>query len=264
MIKNSQRQSGSALIIVVVVVIVAIFATLAFVFWKNISGNKSSQTTQITTQPQKAEVAPCDSDPSIVEEGDVFCSLAVGIKLAVPSVFEGKFAKADNYEVFKGTVDYTDRVSDGSSDLVYSAVISGNDNLTLTIAKEPLRSGYVDVSHMLQGTYYDTETGLLSNTTTPLRNYNSATDSYTTSGEYAVAATVPSFIVNGIKIYHGSDGDAGVRVETYFAVINDNIVKIILRHNAYMGPEENDPSTINSDQVFSELDSAIKKIEVVH
>lgn len=257
MVKKSKKQTGSVHIIIVIIV-VAIIAALGFVAWKNFLAPKDVQPIAEVSQTKGSD---CGS--VAVEVDATFCSKEIGIELKVPSIFYGKFEKTDNYEIFKGTVDYTTRTSAGNSDVVYSAVITGSDEFTFSIAKEPLRSGYVDVGHMLQGTYYDTETGLLSLTTSPTRNYNSATDSYTTSGEYAVADTVPSFVVDGVKFYHGSASDAGARHETYFAVVNGSIVKIILKYAAYMGPAENDPSTIDADQVFDELDEAVKAVKLI-
>jgi hypothetical protein len=258
MIKNSQRRAGSAHIVIIVILAIAIIGALGFVAWKNFLSPHDSRPAIKVSQTKGSK---CEND--VVEKNGTFCSEEIGIKLKVPTVFDGKFEKTSNYEIFKGTVDYTTRTSAGHSDIVYSAVITGNDEFTFTIAKEPLRSGYVDVDHMLRSTYYDTKTGLLSLTTSPIRNYSSTTDSYVTSGEYAVADTVPSFVVNGVKFYHGSDRDAGARYETYFAIVNGSIVKIKLTHGGYIGPEENDPSTIDADQVFSELNNAIKSVELI-
>ena len=258
MIKNSQTQTGSAHIFIIVVFIIAILSVLGFVVWDNFLAPKDIPPAKEVSQTKASK---CES--AVVEENGVFCSKEIGIKLRVPQVFEDKFKKTDNYEVFKGTVDYSTRVSAGESNIVYSAIITGNDEFTLTIAKEPLRSGYVDVGHMLQGTYYDIDTGLLSLVTTPVRNYNSTNDSYTTSGNYAVGETVPSFVVDTVKFYHGTVGDAGARYETYFAVVNGSIVKITLKHGGYIGPEENDPSTIDAEQVFHELESDMKQIQLI-
>jgi hypothetical protein len=255
MVKNSRKQSGSISFTVIVFIVAALLGALGFIFWKNMS--QTQGTTNNTSETF------CKDSKDLTAASGAFCSDEIGIKLTVPEVFYGKFEKTDNYEIFKGTVDYTTRTTAGYSDVVYSAVITRNDDFTLTVARESLRSGYVDVGHMLQGTYYDTETGLLSLATSPTQNYNSTTDSYAASGEYAVADTVPSFIVGGVRFYHGSLADAGSRIETYFAVINDSIVKIKLAHAGYMGPTENGPSTIDADQVFSDLDNAIKRIEQI-
>ncbi len=260
MINNSFGQKGNAHVVIIIILVLAIIGVLGFIAWQNFLAPKDVQPTAQVSVNQTKE-SDCESGD--IEKDGTFCSEEMGIKLKVPAVFDGKFEKTDNYEIFKGTVDYTTRTSAGNSDVVYSAVITGSDEFTLSVAKEPLRSGYVDVGHMLQGTYYDTETGLLSLTTSPIRNYNSATDSYTVSGEYTVSDTVPSFVVDGVKFYHGSIGDAGMRYETYFAVIKDSFVKIMLKHSGYMGPAENDPSTIDADQVFDELDDAVKGIELI-
>lgn len=260
MTKNPQTQTGSAHIIIIVILIVAIIGALGFVIWNNFLAPKDDQPNPKVSQTKDNK---CEGDT--VEKNGTFCSHEMGIKFKVPTVFEGKFEKTDNYEIFKGTVDYTARTSAGNSDIVYTAAITGNEEqLTLTIAKEPLRSGYVDVGHMLQNTYYDAETGLLSLITAPTRSYNSTTDSYTTTSEYAIAGTVPSFVVDGVKFYHGSVGDGGARYETYFSVVHGSIVKIKLTHSGHMAAVENDPSRIDAGQVFNELDDAVKNIELIH
>ncbi len=258
MIKQCQRQTGSTHVVIIGILVVVIIGVLGLLAWKNFLAPQNVKTPAVVS---RTEDSNCEG--SIVEKNGTFCSEEIGIRLKVPAIFDGKLKKTDNYEIFKGTVDYKTRTPAGNSDVVYSAVITGSDKFSFSIAKEPLRSGYVYVEHMLQSTYYDAETSLLSLTTSPKSSYNSATDSYTTSGEYAVADEVPSFVVNGVKFYYGSSGDAGVRIETYFAVINGSIIKIKLTHNGYMGPEENDPSTIDADQVFNELDKAVKTIELV-
>ena len=257
MLMNSRKQEGSALVVVIVIIAVAVLGTLGYVVWNNFIAPKNAP-----SEEQKAQTKDgCESDA--VEKSGTFCSEDVGIEFKIPTVFEGKIKQTDNYEVFKGTVDYTTRTSAGNSEVVYSAVITGTDEFTLSIAKEPLRSGYVDVGHMLQGTYYDVQTGLLSNVTSPTYEYDSTTDTTITTGEYSVGETVPSFTAQGMKVYKGIIGDAGTRIETYFIVINESIVKITLNHGAFMGPQEDDPSTIDADEVFSELDAAIKDLKLV-
>jgi hypothetical protein len=259
MLKTSHSQTGSAHVVIIVIIVVGLLGALGFVAWKNFFAPKDNE--PIVTEAVQTKDAECEAD--VIEKNGVFCSKEIGIKLKVPTIFEGKFKKVDNYEIFKGTVDYATSTSAGTSDVVYSAPITGTDAFTLTIAKEPLRSGYVDIGHSLQGTYFDMGTGLLSLTTSPIQSYDSATGVSTASGEYAVADTVPSFVVDGVRFFQGSLGDAGLRVETYFAVVNNNIVKIKLTNNGYMGDPADDPSTIDAEQVFSELDNAIKAIELI-
>ncbi len=263
MIKASLNQKGSAHIVIIIILVVVTLGTLGYVVWNNFLAPKNNQSAE-NTNTSEVETEPCkDNDGSFEKDGTI-CSEDLGIKFSTPTIFENKFKQAENYEIFKGTVDYTTRTSAGNSDIVYSAIITGIDEFTLTIAKEPLRSGYVNVGHALQGTYYDMDTGLLSLTNSPTSSYNSATDTSTTSGVYSVGETVPSFMVGDTKFYHGNVGDAGLREETYFAVVNGSFVKIKLSHSAYMGPSENDPSTIDADPVFKELESAIKNIELIN
>lgn len=259
MLKKSQKQSRSALVILVIILMVVVVGSLGFVAWTKFSEPK--QTAPVAEQSAPVVVADCEAGG--VEKNSTFCSEEIGVKFAVPTVFDGKFKKADNYEIFKGTIDYATRTTAGTSDIVYSAVISGSDNYTLTVAKEPLRSGYVDVGHSLQSTYYDAETGLLSLTNSPPLNYDSATGTYTSSGETTPGDAVPSFMIGDTKFYHGTIGDAGTLYDTYFAVIKGSIVKIKLAHGAYMGPPETDPTTIDYKQVFNEFNEALKNIEVL-
>jgi len=261
MIKHSQRQTGSALVVLIIVIVVAIIGALGWVAWNNFF--VSSNDSQLATETQQVDAKPCGDDDAIMEKDGFFCSDQIGIRLAIPGILAGKFQKTDNYEIFKGTVDYTTRASAGNSDVVYTSVLAGSDNFTLTIAKEPLRSGYVDVAHANQSTYYDKGTGVLSNVTSPTKSYDSTNDTYVTSGSYAVASPVPSFEVAGTKIYHASVGDAGTRIETYFMVINSSIVKIKLTNNGYMGAPENDPTTIDAAKIFDEFDASVKKIELI-
>jgi len=260
MIKNSRNDSGSVFIVGVIVVAVVILGAVGYVAWNKFF---AADTKQETTQQDNAVTKPCGNNVGVIEHDGVVCSEDIGVKFKSPSIFNDKFKKNDNYEIFKGTIDYGTRASAGNSDVAYSAVIAGTDNFTLTIAKELLRTGYVGVYHGLQNTFYDAGTGILSNVESPMTTYNSANDSSTTTGTYKLGKEVPSFIADGVKFYKGSNGDAGQTGEMYFAVINGSIVKIELKHGAYMGPDSDDPSTIDPKPVFDQLDEAIKNIEII-
>ena len=258
--KNSQNQDGSVLIIGVIVIAVVILGAVGYVAWNKFF---AADTKQETTQQDDAVTKPCENNEGTIEQDGFICSEDIGVKFKSPTIFNDKFQKNDNYEIFKGTIDYATRTSAGSSDVAYSAVISGTDNFTLTIAKELLRTGYVDVYHGLQTTFYDAQTGVLSTVESPMTTYNSADDSSTTTGTYKLGKEVPSFVVDGIKFYKGSNGDAGQTGEMYFMVINGSIVKIELKHGGYIGPDSDDPSTIDPKPVFDQLDEAIKNIKII-
>ncbi len=259
------EQTGFAHAFLIIGLIVTLVGALGFIFWQNYIEKDSTRSTSNSNNTQPVDSSdPCEGQEGIAAGTNTFCSPQVGIKLQLPSIFLSKLNKTTNYEVFKGGLDPSTKISAGSSNIVYSAAITGNDDFTFTIANEPLRSGYAGVGHGLQETYYDVETGLLSNTKFPTRTYDSATDSYKTSGEFSIAATVPSFMADNVKVYRGTVGDAGTTIRTYFMVINENIVKIELRHVGYMGPTENDPSTVDSEQIFNELDAGVKDIEVLN
>ena len=242
---------NNVLVTVVIILVVIFIGVLGYFVWGKFVSK--DDTPQSTTGTNQSTSVTCTTPEGSIEKDGVVCSEEIGIKFKTPTIFEGKFEKIDNYEVFKGGTDPRIRTSVGESNVVYEAAISGTDNFKLTIAKEPLRTGYVNVGHQLQNTFYDTDTGLLSNVNTPTDDDSS----------FTVGDTVPSFDVNGVKFYHGSVGDAGARIETYFAVIDGSIVRIMLSYTGYMGPEENNPSTIDADQVFNDLDAAVKNLTLI-
>jgi hypothetical protein len=260
MIKKSRKDSGSIFIIGVIFMTVVILGAVGYVAWNKLF---TPGTKQETTQQNNTAAKPCKNNEGAIEKDGVVCSEDIGVKFKSPTIFNDKFKKNDNYEIFKGTIDYGTRTSAGYSDVAYSAVIAGTDNFTLTIAKELLRTGYVGVYHGLQNTFYDAGTGILSNVESPMTTYNLANDSSTTTGTYKLGKEVPSFVADNIKFYKGSNGDAGQTGEMYFAVINGSIVKIELKHGAYMGPDSDDPSTIDPKPVFDQLDEAIKNIKII-
>jgi hypothetical protein len=84
------------------------------------------------------------------------------------------------------------------------------------------------------------------------------------SGEYSIGEALPSFTVDGVTLYKGRDGDAGVEQSIYLAVINKKIVKIQLVHSERLGgPDASDPTTIDADKVFAEFEQSIKSLKVL-
>jgi hypothetical protein len=260
--RKNKSQTGSAQIVIVIVVVAALVGTLGFVFWNNFL-NKKADVAQTNATKAKVEESCAGTQNTAAEKG-VFCSEELGVKVTVPSIFTNKLVKAANYEVFKNpTLNPDSKQSAGMSENVYSAAISGNDNFTFTIAQEPLRTGYVGVSHMLQNTYYDQADATLTLVKSPTRHYDSATGTYTTTGSYSKGEVVPSFTADGVRFFKGTVGDAGQTENTYFGVVKGKIIKISLKHTGYMGDPSHDPSTINADNVFAELDTAVKALKVV-
>lgn len=257
--RKTNTQTGSAHVVIIAVIIVALLGALGFVFWNNFM-KKDTVVTQNENKPKPESF--CLDKENVAAEGGAFCSEKIGIKLAVPSIFVNKLAKADNYEVFEGSLDPKDKKSAGTSEQVYQAVLSGNDNFTLTIAQEPLRSGYVGVGHLLQNTYFDKTTGELTLVKTPTRMYDAATGTYTTTGDYSNGDAVPSFMVSGIRFFKGQIGDAGTVENTYFGVVGGKIIRISLKHVGYMGNPADDPSTIDAEPVLDALDKAVRVMKI--
>lgn len=258
--QKHNSQAGGAHIIIIVGVVIVLLGALGYVFWNNSINKKEAVVPQVENKPAAKEF--CAPGENVAAEKGTFCSEDMRIKFTVPGIFVDKLAKIDNYPVFEGPLDPHAKKSAGTSELAYQAKITGNDNFTLTIAKEPLRTGYVDVPHLLQGTYFDQATGELTRVNMPTLNYDSRTGTYAQSGEDTKGEAVPSFVVDDVRFYRGTNGDAGITENVYFAVINNKIVKISLKHQGYMGDPAKDPTTIDADKVFEELDKAIKTIKV--
>lgn len=257
--RKNKSETGSAHIVILSLVVVALIGTLGFVFWNNFT-KKDTHTSKKETTSNAEKF--CTDGQDVTAKNDTFCSTDVGIKFTVPSIFAGKLVKADNYEVFQGPLDPNAKTSAGSSENVYKATISGNDNFTLTVAQEPLRTGYVDMQHSLQPTYYDQSTGVLTLVKAPINTYNSATDTYVTTGSYSKGDAVPSSSIDSIRFFKASNGDAGQTESAYFGVVNNKIVKISLKHSAYMSDPAKDPSTIDSDKVFNEFANNMKALTI--
>lgn len=253
-----KSQTGSAHAVIIIVLVIALLGVLGFVFWNNFLKKEPAAQTEPT--PTAREFCS-DGENTTATEG-IFCSQEMGIKFDVPSIFTNKLTKADNYQVFQGPLDPNSKTSAGMSENVYRATISGTDNFTFTIAQEPLRTGYVDVEHKLQGTYYDQATSELTLVNAPTRQYDSATETTTTTGTLGKGEVVPSFNVGDVRVFKGKIGDAGQVKNTYFAVIKGKIIKITLLNEGYIGNPDNDPTTIDASKVFEELDTALKSLKV--
>jgi hypothetical protein len=259
--KSVNDERGSLHIILIIIATIAVIGSLGFVFWSNfLSKNRVVEHT-VTPPSSKAF---CLKDENITASKGVFCSEEIGIKLAIPSFLTGKLTKVDNYEIFQGGLDYNTRESAGHSERVYRASITGDDNFTLTIAQEPIRTGFVDVGYKLSSTYYDRETGDLTLVDSLGSYYDSTTDKYTPLGNtYSKGEVVPSFYVDNIRVFEGGLGDAGMVANTYFFVIGKKIVKISLHYSDYMGPVATDPTTIDADGVFEEFKNSIRNIKTI-
>lgn len=257
--RKNISQIGSAHVAVIVVLVVALIV-LGFVFWNSFL-KKETTVSQAEDKPQVKGF--CSNGENAAAENGTFCSKEIGVKFTVPSIFVNKLVKIDNYEVFEGPLDPNAKKSAGASENVYRATISGNDNFVFTVAQEPLRTGYVGVAYMLQGTYYDQATGDLTLASGPTNHYDSTTNTFTTTGSYSKGEVVPSFSADGARFFQGSIGDAGQVEHIYFGIINNKIVKISLKHAVYMGDPANDPTTIDAGKVFDELDKSIKALKVI-
>jgi hypothetical protein len=255
MIKNSQNQTGGVHIVIVVVLVVIIVGALGFVLWKNYLAPKVGPSTVETAQTEDSK---CESDD--VEVNGTFCSEEIGVMFKVPKAFSGKFEKTDNYEIFEGPMDNLEGTSAGKSLVFYKAtIISGQETLSLSVAKEPLRSGYASIGHSLQNTYFNATTGSLYLVKSPTNEYDSSTDTFKTEEGWSEGESVPSFDVSGTKIYYGKIGDAGVVEDGYLMTINDNLVIVKIKHTQ----NPMNASSLDSDSSFTDLNDNLKLIKVL-
>lgn len=258
--RKNKNQTGNVHAAIIVILVIVLVGALGFVFWKNFL-KKDISVSQ--TESKTTNNSPCSMKENVAAEDGTFCSKEMGVKFTVPSIFANKLTKVDNYEVFQGPLEPSNKVSVGFSENVFKGIINGKDNFTFTIAQEPLRSGYIGVNNALRNTYYDQNTGELTMVTTPTSSYDSATNTFITSGTYSKGEIIPSFDVGDVHFFKGSDGDAGQLENTYVGVVNNKIIKISLKNVAYIGPAADDPTTIDASKVFDELDKSIRILKVI-
>lgn len=242
---NKRNQQGSGLVVLIVILSLAIVGTLGYIFWdKYVNQPADTPTTSNNETPAAEEPkAKCaDGDDEKATSG-VFCSEEIGIKFMVPTIFKGDLKVAGNYAVTK---DF-DQKPAGKSEKVFQVKMSGNDKFTFTIAREALRSGYTGVGYKLQNAYYDAHSAKLG----------------LVGSDQKISEQVPSFKVGSTKVYKGTEGDAGVTGADYLAIVNRKIVIISIRNFGYIGPEEQDPTTIDAEKVFKELDTAVHAITIL-
>lgn len=261
--QKKTRKNGSIKSVFVIFGIVAIVSVLGFIVWNNFFTKDGVVISSSAEEPQPLTHKPCGDGEDERASVGVFCSEIIGVKLPIPAIFKGKIEKSANYEVYEGPVDPSSKVSAGRAENVFTAKLSGNDTLSLVIAQEPLRTGYIDVYHLLRQVYFDKSTGILSSVNTPVIHYDSATGTTTSSGSFSLEDPVPSVDVNGVRLFKATSGDAGLRRTVYVGVIKGKLVKIQLEHQAYMGNPAQDPSTVNPDNLFDEFYKEVEKLELI-
>lgn len=260
--KKHYSQTGSAHMVIIVGVVILLLGALGYVYWNNFLNTKQTAAPKVASPIAAKEF--CSAGENVAAENGVFCSDEMGIKFAVPSILTNKVTKSRDYPVHKGPLDYNARQDAGMSELTYAASVTGNDNFVFTVAKEPLRTGYLDVYQGLQNIYFDEKTAEFSLVNMPTRTYDSATDSYAQSSGFTMGEALPSFDVDGHKFYKGAGGDAGMTHNVYLAVVNSKIIVIQLVHSERLGgPDTNGPTRIDPNKVFDELDRSIRALQVI-
>jgi hypothetical protein len=256
MIKTSLHQKGSAHIVIIILV-VTIAGVLGFVFWQKFI--QSPPDTQVSQGKPPEKVDPLCAGDAIEQDG-IFCSKSIGVKFKIPEVFVGKFQKKENYDVYQGPMESAKGNLDGKSLEYYEAAItSGNETLSLSVAKEPLRTGYSSIGHALQRTYFDASSGDLYLVKGPSLKYDSATDTTKTIGGWSAGELVPSFKIGETKVYYGTVGDVGVSEGGYLMVVDSYLVIIEIKHSA--NPMET--PVLDGEKSFMDLNSNIKQLKVL-
>lgn len=233
----SQTQAGSVHLAIIIILVIALLAGLGFIFWKNSAMQTSSSSASPEVSQPTVNEEFCVSTDGLIEKDGIFCSESIGIQFKVPDEFIGKFAKAKNYDVTKGEMG-GEQVSAGKSLEVYEAKIAVGDeeDLSLSVAKEPLRNGYSSIGHMLQRTYFNATTKELT---------------------LVYGGEVTSFYIDGVKIYKGSIGDAGSTENGYLSVVKDNLVVVRIKHS--INPMED--SIIDFEKIFDSFDNNLQSVK---
>lgn len=256
MIKTSLNQKGSAHIAIIVILVVALIGALGFVFWQNFIQSSDYQNNQESVSEGMDERCAGDA----VEQNGIFCSETIGVEFSIPEVFVGKFQKKENYDVYEGPIESVEGSLAGKSLEYYEAVVTaGQETLSLSVAKEPLRSGYSSVDHALQRTYFDGVIGSLYLVNSPTQKYDSATDTMQTTGSWSAGESVPSFEVSETKVYYGRVGDAGTMEDGYLMVVNDSLVIILIKHTVGLA----DSPVLDYEKSFMDLNSYLKRLKVL-
>lgn len=250
------------MIVAIVIAVLAVLGGLGYVLYQNFLAPKESPVVaeQANDLPLEANIICADGEDEQASEG-IFCSVEMGIKFEVPEIFTNTLAVTDNYDVGQGPLDPDDSESAGTSDKLIEAVVEADGMYNFRIAMEPLRTGYIDVPHLLTGTYYDEDSHLLTGVNTPEIMYDAETDTTTRTGEYSIGDTVPSSTYGGVKVFKAVFGDAGTQIVTYVFESHEKLYKVTLNNTVPLGPETSyDYDVIEA--VFLEFDDRISTLEV--
>jgi hypothetical protein len=262
MVKNSSSQNGSAFVTIIVILTVAVIGVLSFVFLQNFTQSDEAKGNSIATE-EKFEQRPeqlCANTNHVTEAEGVFCSEDIGLEFKVPEIFKGKFQKAENYDIFEGSMEDPQGTYAGKSIVNYEAVIKPEqETLSLSISKEPLRSGRSSIGHALRSTYFNSNDRSLYFVEGDTSEYDSSTDSYRITQNGYAGEPIPSFKVENMRIYHGKTGDAGVVEDGYLMVVDDQLVIIKIKHAANPMNE----NTIDYEKPFAELNRNIKQLRAL-
>ncbi len=201
-----------------------------------------------------AKVA-CQSGEDTSASSGMFCSEDMGFKLFVPKLFVGNLVKAGNYQVYRGGLNPGAKTAAGTSLHVYRATGVSNGTFTLTIAQEPMRTGYIDMYHAGQNTYFDAATKTLSKVNAPTIQYSQTTPA--TPGAFTKGDPIPSFLSGTVKYYEGATGDAGQRDVAYMTIVGDTIVKISLETTTQAA------QNAATKAVFEELNKSLRTLQVL-
>jgi hypothetical protein len=263
MVKNSSSQNGSAFVIIIVILTVAVIGALSFVFWQNFIQSGEVKSNSSATQEkveQKPEQLCANNNNQVTEADGVFCSEDIGLEFKVPEIFKGKIQKAENYDIFEGSIEDPRGTHAGKSIVNYEAVIKfEQETLSLSISKEPLRSGRSSIGHALRSTYFNSNDRSLYFVEGVMSEYDSSTNSYRVTQKGYAGEPIPSFKVENMRVYHGKIGDAGVIEDGYLMVVDDYLVIIKIKHAANPMNE----TTIDYEKPFADLNSFIKQLRVL-
>lgn len=237
---HHNQQGGTLVIVSVIVLVLALLGSLGFIFYQNFIEKKSDETVQTDkTESTETKEEACESSAA----DGVFCNKDIGVSLAVPAILKGKFAVANNYDVYQGVIDASVA---GQSIAVYEATVTapfstdGSEFIKEKIALEPKRGtmafdGYFKF-------YYNDQTNVLA-----------------PYSEQDAAGKVEESTIGGVKAYKYVMADAGFVGYYYFIPLEDNILRVELTYRAYLGADTAETTKWNDSLgvAATEFDKAV-------
>ncbi|MFZ1360499.1 MAG: hypothetical protein WAS27_00485 [Candidatus Saccharimonadales bacterium] len=248
--KHKSKKKRIAIVLSLFIVLLLIIG--GYIGWREFMRLNDAGQTKITESSHQPtdSIQLCSPGDDTKATSGVFCSDEIGIKIPVPKLFAGKIEAATNYPIYQSQLAPNSKTPAGTASHVYQADVTTAGRFVFTIAQEPLRTGYMDVYHAQQNSYFDSTTKEL-------------TRVISRGGQFIKGEPLPSFMSNGLQIFQASNTNGLMTEESFLMLVNDAIVRLTLQHTSVSGDAATAFSVPAVKRVFAELDTALKTVEVI-